>query len=200
MRGSPALKKVIQNSNFKKMAYLEEHRAQNEDRFSRGRQISKKIYEYSWVTDTHESIYDFSDMMSVTLRGDDVQSFDTRSNVSSGRIMESFYKKRICESDQLKTLLALYDQDVEQKDLRPSYQRFKCMVTKFSAQKSRTGNFEARNERSVTGAPAKIKCKRKSDSVEKKQEDCYQRNGKGRWTTGDACSFRHEDSKRGKRR
>ena len=57
-------------------------------------------------------------MVSVTLRGDDVQSFDTRSNVSSGRIMESFYQKRICESDQLKTLLVLYDQDVEQKDLQ----------------------------------------------------------------------------------
>ena len=36
------------------------------------------IYEHFRVTGTNESILDFSDLVSVTLRGDDVQGFDTK--------------------------------------------------------------------------------------------------------------------------
>ena len=36
------------------------------------------INEYVRVRGTHESIPDFSDLMGVALRGDDVQGFDTR--------------------------------------------------------------------------------------------------------------------------
>ena len=36
------------------------------------------VREYFWVTGTHETILHFSDLVSVTLHGDDVQHFDTR--------------------------------------------------------------------------------------------------------------------------
>ena len=36
------------------------------------------IYEHFRVTNTNESILKFSDLMSVTLRGEDVQGFDTK--------------------------------------------------------------------------------------------------------------------------
>ena len=36
------------------------------------------IYAYVGVRGTHESILEFSDLMGVALRGDDVQGFDTR--------------------------------------------------------------------------------------------------------------------------
>ena len=77
-RIATALMKIIQNANFKKKPHWEKHRAQKKDRFLRDRQIGKKIYEYFRVTGTHESILDFSDLMSVTLRGDDVQGFGSR--------------------------------------------------------------------------------------------------------------------------
>ena len=35
------------------------------------------IYEYFWVTGTHDSILDATDLMNVTLRGNDVQGFDS---------------------------------------------------------------------------------------------------------------------------
>ena len=38
---------------------LEEHRAQKDDRFIRGRQTAHRIYEHYRVTDTNESILDF---------------------------------------------------------------------------------------------------------------------------------------------
>ena len=73
------------------------------------------IYEYFWVTGTHETILDFSGLMGVALRGDDVLRFDTRWNevllsthdVPSDNILESFV-----ESDQLKTVLTRVDQRI----------------------------------------------------------------------------------------
>ena len=113
------------------------------------------IHEYFLVTGTHEPNLHFSDLMSVTKRGDHFEGFDTRwdevllstHEVPSGSILESLYKMRIRESDPLKTLLAIFEQDIEQKsNMPPSYQRLKIMVTKFLDQKMRARNFEARDE------------------------------------------------------
>ena len=45
-RIASALYKIIQNSQFKKKVSLEEQKAQEEDRFPRGRQIAYMIYDY----------------------------------------------------------------------------------------------------------------------------------------------------------
>ena len=66
------------------------------------------------VTGAHEPILDFCDLMSVTLRGDDVEGFDTRwdevlsstEDVPSHNVQVSLYKMLICESEQLETALA----------------------------------------------------------------------------------------------
>ena len=79
------------------------------------------------------------------------------------------YKTRIRESDQLKTVLAVYDQDIIQKDMPPSFKRLKTIVLE---QKVRARNFNARNARTVTETPAQC-------------------------TNSDACNFRHDCSKRG---
>ena len=53
-------------------------------------------------------------------------------------ILESWYKTQLREYDQLKHVLALYDPDVLQKDMQPSYQRLKTTVKTFLDQKTRT--------------------------------------------------------------
>ena len=73
-----SLKKIIPNSNFKKRVKLAEQKAQLDGRFFCGRQIACMIYEYFWVTGTHEAILEYSDPFNVTLRGDEVHQFDTR--------------------------------------------------------------------------------------------------------------------------
>ena len=73
-----ALKKVIQNSHFKKKVGLEEQKAQKEDRFLRGRQIAYMIYDYFRVTVAHDTVLDYADLFSVTVRNDNVREFDTR--------------------------------------------------------------------------------------------------------------------------
>ena len=73
-----ALNYIIQSSYFKKMVSLEEQIAQKEDRFLRGWQIACLIYDYFRVTGAHDTILDYADLFSTTLRNDDVQKFDTR--------------------------------------------------------------------------------------------------------------------------
>ena len=49
-RIASALNKIIHNFHFKRRIRLEEHKAQKQDRFLRGRQVAYMIYEYSRVT------------------------------------------------------------------------------------------------------------------------------------------------------
>ena len=76
-RIASALNKIIQNSQFKKKVSLEEQKAQKEDRFLRGRQIAFIIYDYFRVAGAHDTVFDYADLFSVTLRDDNVQDFDT---------------------------------------------------------------------------------------------------------------------------
>ena len=55
--------------------------------------------------------------------------------IPSDRNLKSQHKTRIRASAQLKTVLALYEQDIVQKDMRPSYQGMKTMVKTFLDQK-----------------------------------------------------------------
>ena len=71
-----ALNKIIQNSHFKKKVSLEEQTAQKEDRFRRGRHIAFMIYDYFRVTGAHDTVLDYTDLFSITLRNDNVQEFD----------------------------------------------------------------------------------------------------------------------------
>ena len=125
-----ALNKIIQNSHYKKKISLEEEKAQKEDRFLRGRQITFMIYDYFRVTGAHDTVLDYADLFSTTFRNDNVQEFDTRwddillsmTKIPSDDILESLYKLRIRESDQLKTVLELYDMEIHLKISMPSYQ------------------------------------------------------------------------------
>ena len=111
-RIASVLNKIIQKSYFKKKVSLEEQKAQKEDRFLRGRQMAYMIYDYFWVTGAHETVLDYADLFSVTLRNDIVQEFDTRwdeiplsmTKIPPNGVLESLYKLRRRESDQLKTV------------------------------------------------------------------------------------------------
>ena len=65
-----ALNNIIQNSQFKKVS-LEEQKAQKEDRFS-------MIYNYLRLAGAHDAVLDYAHLLSVTLRDDNIQEFDTR--------------------------------------------------------------------------------------------------------------------------
>ena len=197
-----ALNKIIQNSQFKKKASLEEQKAQEEDRFLRGRQIAFMIYDYFRVTGAHGTPLDYADLFSVTLHDDIIQEFGARVGRSSivevikspsNDILESLYKLRIRESNQLKTVLELYDMEIHQKKKKtvPNYQKLKTMVKRRIDQTLRLRNFDARHGRIESGAV--IKSRKGLTGVEGGKGICYQCKEKGQCSQGDRCSFRHRD-------
>ena len=176
-RIASALNKIMQNSYFKKKVSLEEQKAQKEDRFLRGRQIAYMIYEYFQVTGAHDAVLDYADLFSIILRNDDVQEFDTRwdeillsmTKIPPDDILESLHKLRIRESDQLKTVLELYDMEIHQKPSRPDDQKLKTMVKRRKDQKHRLRNFDARNEKIETGAV--VTSRRRLGGIEKRKRN-----------------------------
>ena len=64
--------------------------------------------------------------------------------ITSDKILESLYKSRIREFDQLKTVLELYDMEIHQKISRTDCQKLNTMVRISTNQKLRLRNFDGR--------------------------------------------------------
>ena len=83
------------------------------------------IYDYFRVTGAHDTVLDYAVLFSITLRNDDVQELDTRwdeiplsiTKIPNDDVLESLYNLRTRESDQLKTILELYDMEIRKKDV-----------------------------------------------------------------------------------
>ena len=77
-RIASALNKIIHNSLFKRRISLEEQKAQKQDSFLRGRQIAYLIYDYFRVTGIHDSLENYADLFTISLRNDGIQEFDPK--------------------------------------------------------------------------------------------------------------------------
>ena len=124
---APALNKIIHNSQFKRRISLEEHRAQKQDHFFRGRQIAHVIYEYFRVTGAKDSVENYADLFTIGLRNGDIREFDSKwdgillsmTKIPLDDILEGLYKLRTQESEKFKIILELYDLEIHQKKLGP---------------------------------------------------------------------------------
>ena len=131
-----ALIKIIYNSHFIRRISLEEQKAQKQDRFLRGRRVAYLIYDHFRVTGSHDSVENYTDLFTISLRNDDNLEFDSKwdgillsmTKIPHDDILEGLYKLRIRGSDKLKTVLELYDLETHQKKLGPDYHRLKTMV------------------------------------------------------------------------
>ena len=111
------------------------------------------IYEYFRVTGANDSVENYADLFTISLRNDDIQEFDSKwdgillsmTKIPPDDILEGLYKLRIRESEKLKTVLELYDLEIHQKKLGPDYHRLKTMVKRSIEQELRNKNFGARN-------------------------------------------------------
>ena len=152
-RIASALNKIIHKSRFKRRISLEEQKAQKQDSFLRGRQIAYLIYDYFRVTGIHDSVENYADLFTISLRNDDIQEFDSKwdgillsmTKIPPDEILEGLYKLRIRESEKLKTVLELYDLEIHQKKLEPDYHRLKTMVKRSIEQEIRNKNFGIRS-------------------------------------------------------
>ena len=103
-RIASALNKIIHNSHFKRRISLEEQKAQKQERFLRGWQISYLIYEYFRVTGANDSVEEFDSKWDGILL--------SMTKIPPDDILEGLYKLRIRESEKLKTVLELYDLEI----------------------------------------------------------------------------------------
>ena len=107
------------------------------------------IHDNFRVTGADDTVLDYGDLFTLTLRNEDVQEFDTiwdevllsMSKIPSDDILESLYKLRIRESDQLKTVLELLTLKFIQKISKRHHQKFKTMVKRSIDQKLSMRNF-----------------------------------------------------------
>ena len=129
-----SLKRIIQNSYFKKKVNLAEQNDQLEYRFLSGRQIAIMIYEYFRVTGAHEAVLDYSDLFRDTSHGDDIQDFDTRRD----EVLPSI--SQVPTDDNLESL---YMRNIDTKLSKPNYQKLKTMVKSCVDQKIRRSEHEA---------------------------------------------------------
>ena len=109
--------------------------------------------------------------------------------IPSDEMLESLYKLRIRESDQLKSVLELYDLDIHQKKSNPDNQKLKTMVKRRKDQKLRLRNVDARYGKIESGAVGKSR--KRAICVEGGKGTCHQWKEKGQCSQGDRCSFRH---------
>ena len=79
-RIASALNKIIHNFHFKRRISLEDKRPQKQDRFLRGRQIAYLIYDCFRVTGIHDSVENYADPFTISLRNDDIPDFDSKWN------------------------------------------------------------------------------------------------------------------------
>ena len=77
-RIASAPNKITHNSHFKRRISLEEQKAQKQDRFLRGRQIAYLIYDHFRVTGSHDPVENYTDLLTIVLRNDDIQEFDSK--------------------------------------------------------------------------------------------------------------------------
>ena len=199
-----ALNKIIHNSHFKRRISLEEQKAQKEDRFLRGRQIAYLIYEYFRVTGANDSFENDADLFTISLRNDDIQEFDSKSDgillsmtkIPPDDILEGVYKLRIRESEKLKTVLDLYNLEIHQKKAGPDYHRLKTMVKRSIEQDLRNRNCGTRNGNYERNAV--VKNQGTKQRVQRIPRDCWQWKANGQCSKGDNCSFGHEINERAK--
>ena len=199
-----ALNRIIHNSHFKRRISLEEQKAPKEDRFLRGRQIAYLIYEYFRVTGANDSVENYAELFAIALRNDDIQEFDSKwdgillsmTKIPPDDILEGLYKLRLRESEKLKTVLELYDLEINQKKAGPDYHRLKTMVKRSVEQNLRIKNFEARNGNYERNAVVKNQGTKQRE--QRSPGDCWQWEFNGQCSRGNNCSFRHNVNKRAK--
>ena len=183
-----ALNRIIQNTRFKKKVSLEEMKAQKEDRFLRGRQIAYMIYEYFRVIGANDSVENYTDLFTIVLRNDDIQEFDSKwdeillsmTQIPSDDILEGSYKLRKRKSENLKTVLELYNMEIHQKKAGPDYHRLKTMIKRSTEENLRMKNFGARNGNYETNAVVKNQGTKQREK--RSLGDCQQ------WKANGQCS------------
>ena len=111
--------------------------------------------------------------------------YNQQTNMPSVAILEAFYKSKLQNSVQLRTVMALYDQEVARNNGTPNYQQLRTAVKLHNDQVMRNRNFRVRNGVVERGSVTKSQKGNKA-CVEREVGECFQ------WKAHGQCSFSHD--------
>ena len=108
------------HTHFRKKISVEEQRAQKDNRFLQGRQISYLVYDFVRPTGSYDEIQGLSGLFSIKLENDDTQDFDLRweqallvtSDHPSDDVLEGLYVSKLQGSSQIQTMIAVYNREI----------------------------------------------------------------------------------------
>ena len=175
-----------------------------EQSFWRNKRPRSRIVSFSadrlltWSTITsgslgaHDSVENYADLFTISLRNDDIQEFDSKwdgmllsmTKIPHDDILEGLYKLRTRESQKLKTVLELYVLETHQKKSGSEYHRLKTMVNRRSEQEIRNNNFGIGNGNFEKNAV--VKNQGTKQRLQRILGDCRQ------WETNGQCAPRHQ--------
>ena len=112
------------------------------------------IYEYQRAVGAYEAVQGLADLFTFSLQNDYVQDFDVRwdhalssvSDMPADPILEGLYKSKLQNSVQLRTVMALYDQEVSRNNGTPNCQQLKTAVKLHNDEMMRNRNFRVRSD------------------------------------------------------
>ena len=101
--------------------------------------------------------------------------------------------QKLQNSVQLRTVMALKDQEVARNNGTPNYSQLKTAVKLHIEQMMRNRNFKAQNDVVERGSVTESQ-KGNNAHVERKVGQCFQWKAPGQCSKGDSCSFSHDPS------
>ena len=165
------------------------------------------IYEHFKISDTDDAVLDTSDLPNIELRGDSVQTFHTKwdetasamQKQSDEQLLENLYFRRLEKSEQLKLAGRLappeHGSNIRTLELR----RIEKDGGSISGTKDSTETFlYTRDRRGEKPNPVVSAVKGKGE--EKAKGDCNQWVSKCHCSRAQACSVKHDRTKKGTER
>ena len=111
------------SGEFRKQVQVKETELSHEGEMIKGRQVAWMINKHFKISEEDGAMLEWDELLSVHLRGDNLQQFENDWNNTILNIrelpdevfLETLFRKQLDESEQLKNAMAFYQQDVSQR-------------------------------------------------------------------------------------
>ena len=190
-----AFGRILHGELGRQIQIMEDKVAKTTKQMLKGRQIAWIVFERFKLNEEHGYVLDFEDLFNLELKNNNTRAFLNDweqvyiglKEIPPESVLESLFRRQIEKTDDLKELLALYNQDVTQRGESRSYSKLKTMVETHLEQKRRSKNRDDMRPGRAKGlASAGGDLQRKS-----KQGECRTFVKSGNCPRGDDCPWDH---------
>lgn len=190
-----AFGRILHGELGRQIQIMEDKVAKTTKQMLKGRQIAWIVFERFKLNEEHGYVLDFEDLFNLELKNNNTRAFLNDweqvyiglKEIPPESVLESLFRRQVEKTDDLKELLALYNQDVTQRGESRSYAKLKTMVENHLEQKRRSKNRDdMRPGRAKTLASAGGDLQRKS-----KQGECRTFVKTGNCPRGEDCPWDH---------